>query len=152
MTRTQARELAMRLVYTLAENQRDPRELLDETLEPEYYETLAEEDELYKLRPKGDALNFLEHIVNGVSEHLAELDSYIETYAVGWQFYRISRTAVTIMRIAMYEVLYMPEIDNAVSMNEAIELAKKYDTPETVSFVNGVLGAFSKKELPNVGE
>jgi len=139
----------MRTVYALAESRRDATELLEDILDPEYYETLAEEDELYRLRPTKDALDYLKHIVTGVAEHMAELDGYIERNAVGWQFHRISRTAVTIMRVAMFEALYMPKIDNAVAMNEAIELAKKYDTPETVSFVNGVLGAFTKQELPH---
>jgi N utilization substance protein B len=144
--------LAVRLVYTLAENPADAKTTLEETLDAEYYATLADEDELYKLRPTGDALNYLERVVTGVSEHLAELDSYIEKHAVGWQFYRISRTAVSIMRVAMFEALYMPDIPRAAAMNEAIELAKKYDTPETVSFTNGVLGAFTKTEIPDAGK
>ena len=148
MTRTQTRELAMRMVYTLAENKKTVAELLEDMLEAEYYATLETEDELYKRAPNAEDREYLTTLVTGVAEHMPELDEYIDKHAVGWQFHRISRTAVTIMRLAMYEALYMPTIDIAVSMNEAIELAKKYDTPETVSFTNGVLGAFTKEEMP----
>ena len=74
------------------------------------------------------------------------LDGYVEKYAKGWKFDRISRTALAAMKVAMFEVMYMPEIPNAVAINEAVELAKKYDEPETVKFVNGLLGSFSRGE------
>ncbi|MDR0838397.1 MAG: transcription antitermination factor NusB [Oscillospiraceae bacterium] len=149
MTRTGARELAVRLVFALSENPRDARDLLDELLAPDYYPTLKGEDKLYSSRPKGEEREYLERLVTGVAEHGAELDAYIEKYAVGWQFYRISRTAVSVMRVAMYEALYMPDVPTRAALNEAVELSKKYDTPETVSFINGVLGAFAKSEIPD---
>ncbi len=148
MTRTGSREVAVRLVFALAENPRDAREVLDEVLADEYYPTLREEDELFKSRPKGEELEYLRRVVTGVQDHLAELDRYIEKYAVGWQFHRISRTALSVMRVAMYETLYVPGVPTKAAINEAVELTKKYDTPETVAFVNGVLGAFVKKEVP----
>ncbi len=148
MTRTGAREVAVRLVFALAENPRDAREVLDEVLADEYYPTLREEDELFKSRPKGEELEYLRRVVTGVQDHLAELDRYIEKYALGWQFHRISRTALSVMRVAMYETLYVPGVPTKAAINEAVELTKKYDTPETVAFVNGVLGAFVKKEVP----
>ena len=73
-------------------------------------------------------------------------DEYIERYSEKWDFDRISRTALAIMKTAMYEVLYMPDVPNGVSINEAVELAKKYEEPEVVPFVNGILGAFVKGE------
>ena len=148
MTRTGAREMAVRLVFSQSENPRDAREMLDEVLSPEYYPTLHDEDELFISRPKGEERKYLERVVVGVQDHLAELDRYIEKYAVGWQFHRISRTAVAVMRVAMYETLYVPEVPTKVALNESIELAKKYDTPDTATFVNGVLGAFVKSEVP----
>ena len=50
------------------------------------------------------------------------------------------------MRVAMYEILYMPDIPNGASINEAVEIAKKYETPETVKFINGILGTFVRQE------
>ena len=86
-------------------------------------------------------------MVKGVLAHGAELDGYIEKYARGWKFSRIPLVASAIMRVAMYEVLYMPDVPNAAAINEAVEIAKKYETPETVKFINGILGSFSRQEL-----
>ena len=80
--------------------------------------------------------------MKGVYDHGAELDGYISKYAIGWSFSRISRMAAAVMRVAMYEILYMPDIPTAAAINEAVELAKHYETQEAVSFINGILGAF----------
>ena len=80
--------------------------------------------------------------------HGAELDGYIEKYAIGWQFARIPRVAAAIMRVAMYELLYMPETPSAVVINEAVKIAKHYEDDKVVSFLNGILGSFYRGELP----
>ena len=80
-------------------------------------------------------------------EHAAELDADIEKYAKGWRFERISLVASAIMRVAMYEMLYMADIPAGVAINEAVEIAKKYETPETVKFINGILGSFVRAEI-----
>ena len=64
-------------------------------------------------------------------------------------FSRIPRTATAIMRVAMYEILYMPEIPKAAAINDAVEIAKKYEDEKVVSFVNGILGAFIREEFPD---
>ena len=86
--------------------------------------------------------------MKGVYEHGAELDGYISKYAIGWSFSRISRMAAAVMRVAMYEILYMPDIPAAAAINEAVELSKHYETQETAAFINGILGAFVRGELP----
>ena len=55
--------------------------------------------------------------------------------------------ASAIMRVAMYEILYMPDIPNGTAINEAVEIAKKYESPETVRFLNGILGSFVRQEI-----
>ncbi len=97
-----------------------------------------------QLRKKQE--QYIRKLVCGVNEHAAELDSYIEKYAVGWKFERIPLVASAIMRVAMYEMLYMPEIPNAAAINEAIEIAKKYEDGKVVSFMNGILGSFVRQE------
>ena len=52
------------------------------------------------------------------------------------------------MRLAMYEILYMPEIPNGAAINEAVEIAKKYEAPDVVRFINGILGSFVRAEIP----
>jgi len=125
----------------------DSKELLSQVFEDEYYATLKTEDELYEEAADKRQIEYITRLVNGVSEHSAELDGYIDKYAVGWKFGRISRTAVAIMKTAMFEVMYMPDIPNKAAINEAVELAKHYEPPETVAFVNGVLGSFVRGEI-----
>lgn len=146
MTRTVAREIAFRLCFSVSENPTDPAEVLMRVFEEDYYSSLETEDKLYKDSPDEKQLEYITSLVTGVSEHSAELDGYIDKYAIGWKFGRISRTAAAIMKTAMFEVLYMPEIPDGAAINEAIELAKRYEPPETVSFINGVLGGFSRAE------
>ena len=76
-----------------------------------------------------------------------ELNHMIEKYARGWKLERISRIAAAIMRCAMCEILYMDDVPNAAAINEAVELAKGYEEPETVAFINGVLGSFMRGEV-----
>ena len=95
---------------------------------------------------------YIRKLVEGVGEHGYELDEYISKYAIGWKFQRIPRIAAAIMRVAMFEVLYMPEIPASAAINEAVELAKKYDEPKVASFVNGILGSFVRKELSGGGD
>ena len=146
MKRTVAREIAVRLCFAISENPSDPKELISKTFEKEYYYSLGAEDEIYKNRPNNKQLEYITELVTGIYEHSAELDGYIEKYAVGWKFGRISRTATAIMKLAMYEVLYMPDVPDKAAINEAVELAKRYEEPETVSFINGILGSFSRNE------
>jgi N utilization substance protein B len=147
MTRTVAREIAVRLCFSISENLSEPAEVLSCVFKEEYYSTLKDEDKIYKDSPDDKQLEYITQLVTGVFEHSAELDGYIDKYAVGWKFGRISRTAVAIMKTAMFEVLYMPDIPDKAAINEAVELAKRYEPPVTVSFINGVLGSFSRSEI-----
>ena len=146
MNRTVAREIAVRLCFSLSENPTDPGELLSVVFGEEYYSSLKKEDRLYSQMPDAKQLDYISRIVAGVSEHAAELDGYIDKYAVGWRFGRISRTAAAIIKTAMFEVLYMPDVPDSAAINEAVELAKRYESQETVSFINGILGAFARTE------
>ena len=146
MRRTTAREIAVRLTFSLAENPTDPSELLSVFFDEDYYASLKEEDEAYSDFPDKAQSEYIWRTVTGIIEHAAELDGYIEKYSIGWKFGRISRTAAAIMKTAMYEVLYMPDVPDRSAINEAVELAKHYEPPETVSYINGVLGSFSRAE------
>jgi len=147
MKRSVAREIAVRLCFAVSENPTDPEELLSRTFEEEYYSSLQAEDELYNSKPNKKQLEYITNLVTGIYQHSAELDGYIDKYSVGWKFGRISRTAAAIMKLAMYEVLYMPDVPNRAAINDAVELAKRYEPPETVPFINGVLGSFSRGEV-----
>ena len=146
MVRNTAREIAIHLSYQLNFTRQDPEELLKEYLSPERFAQLAGEDETYREPPGPKQCQYITRLVTGVAAHRAELDGYIEKYAVGWKFARIPMVAAAIMRVAMYEILYMDDIPNGVAINEAVELAKKYETDEVVKFINGILGTFVQKE------
>ena len=147
MVRNTAREIAIHLSYELSFTDKAVEDLLDQRLTAETFASLAEEDEIYQEAPNAKQADYIRRLVRGVKEHGAELDGYIEKYAKGWRFSRIPLVASAVMRVAMYEVMYMPDIPNAAAINEAVEIAKKYETPETVKFINGILGSFSRQEL-----
>ena len=88
--------------------------------------------------------DFALRLANGAAEE--ELDGRIEAAAHKWSMQRISRVALAIMRLALYEILYEEEIPTSVSINEAVELAKKYGCDEEATFVNGVLGGIVKAQ------
>ena len=145
MLRNTAREIAVHLAYELSFTALP----LETCLNAERFAELAGEDALYQEAPDQLQRDYIARLVTGVSEHAAELDGYIAKYARGWKFSRIPLVASAIMRVAMYEILYMPEIPNGAAINEAVEIAKHYETPETVKFINGILGSFARQELPD---
>ncbi len=147
MTRNTAREIAVHLAYELSFTDLSPEELAEERLSKERFETLTAEDELYAEAPGPTQSEYIRTIVAGVAAHAPELDGYIAKYAKGWSFERIPLVASAIMRVAMYEVLYREDIPNGAAINEAVEIAKKYETPETVKFINGILGSFAREEI-----
>jgi len=147
MVRNTAREIAIHLSYELSFTNKQIDELLDERLTKEAFAALAEEEPLYQDVPNAKQAEYIRRLVKGVEEHAAELDGYIEKYAKGWKFSRIPLVASAIMRVAMYEILYMQDIPNGAAINEAVEIAKKYESPETVKFINGILGSFVRQEI-----
>ena len=148
MTRSAAREIAIQLGFSVAASGLDPQAAVEEFFEPEHYASLAqEEDGVYGEKPSKKDIEFITRSVAGVAEHSGELDSYIGKYAQGWRPERISRSAAAILRQAMFEILYMPDVPDASAMDEAVELSKGYEDPDVVAFINGVLGGFYRAEV-----
>ena len=85
-------------------------------------------------------------LAQGAEEKLAELDARIEEHSHKWSHNRISRVALAVLRLAVYEMLYEDETPVSVAINEAVELAKRYGGEEDSSFVNGVLGGISRQQ------
>ena len=81
----------------------------------------------------------------GVCDRQQELDGYLAKYSVAWNVSRISRLARAVMELAMYEALYVEDVPMNVAINEAVKLTQKYEEQETVAFVNGILGSFSRE-------
>ena len=146
MTRTVAREIAILLSFPAPEEAESAEERLDRFFEPEHYATMAEENEIFAEFPDGRQMDYIRTLVKLILEKRPELDSYIEKYARGWKIGRISRAAAAILRCAMGEILWIPDVPVAAAINEAVELTKKYEDADVVAFVNGVLGSFVRCE------
>ena len=147
MTRSNAREIAVHMIFELGFGNRSAEEILETEMTPERFAQIGEEEALYSQFPNEKQAQYIRELVKGTFSHGPELDDYISRYAVGWSFQRIPRMAAAIMRTAMYKILYMPDIPNAAAINAAVELTKSYETPEVVSFVNGILGSFARAEF-----
>jgi N utilization substance protein B len=87
-------------------------------------------------------MSYIEDILNGCNRNMDKIDEIIRSGSIGWRFDRISKVDLSILRLALYEILYRDDIPESVSINEAVELAKKYGGEKTGSFVNGILGNF----------
>lgn len=129
MTRREAREQAFILVFEKSFNeQAEITELI--ALAKEF--GVVEDDE------------FLEALVTTTCDKQNEIDEHISNNAKGWKLNRISKVSLAILRLALAEILYFEDIPAGVSINEAVELAKKYATDEDASFVNGLLGTVAR--------
>lgn len=106
---------------------------MDEITEPLSELSFRDEDKAYIMAA-----------VSGVMENLGEIDEKIESNSKGWKKSRISSVCLSALRLAIYEILYMPDIPKSVSINEAVEIIKTYDDPKTASFANGILGKLEK--------
>ena len=144
MTRANARELAVHLIYGRDFTGDTPEEVVELRLAKDYYAKLSAENEVYAERPSKAQLAYIDSVVSGVANRTDDLNEHIQKYSIGWDVSRISRLARSIMQLAIYEILYVGDVPTGVAISEAVRMAKKYDGDDTGSFVNGILGAFSR--------
>jgi len=144
MTRGDARELAVHLIYAHFFTGEEPEVLVASRMEREYYKKLAEENQVYTERPSHAQMGYIDTVVTGVTNRQDELNEYIRKYSIGWDVSRISRLARAILQLAIFEMLYIDDVPVSVAASEAVRLAKKYDGDDTSAFVNGILGSFSR--------
>ena len=142
MTRANARELAVHLIYGREFTGEEPEQVVSVRLDKEYYEKLSAENEVYSDRPSRAQLKYIDNVVSGVANRAEDLDAEIQKFSIGWDVKRISRLARCVMQLAIYEILYVEDVPAGVAVSEAVRLAKKYDGDDTGAFVNGILGAF----------
>ncbi len=94
----------------------------------------------------GEQAEYINRVVFGTAENLKTIDDKITEFAKDWTIDRISAVSLAVMRLSVYEMLYCEDIPNAVSVNEAIAIAKKYEGEEAAPFVNGILGSIQKQQ------
>ena len=148
MTRGNARELAVHLIYGRAFTGEEPEQVISTRMEKEYYAQLAEENDVYSDRPSRAQLRYIDTGVTGVANREEELDEQIQKYSIGWDISRISKLARCILRLAIYEIQYVDDVPAGVAVSEAVRIAKKYNDNDTGAFVNGILGSFVRNLAP----
>lgn len=127
MTRAQEREQAFILIFERAFNMdTDADDIIGYAVEARLLEPSVFSVSLFKQ----------------TYEKLPEIDAVIEQYAIGWKIERLSKVTLSVLRLAICEILYVDSIPHGVSANEAVELAKKYATADDAAFINGILGSF----------
>ena len=146
MTRADARELAVHLIYSREFTGEEPAQVVAVRLQKEYYAQLAAENEVYTDRPSKSQLNYIDTVVAGVANRTDELNDEIRKYSIGWDISRISRLTRAVMQLAIFETLYVEDVPVGVAVSEAVRLAKKYDGDDTGAFVNGILGSFARAQ------
>ena len=132
MGRRASREAAMKLLYQLELQKGDRKEQLETALEAENY--------------TASDINYIRSVIDGVDEKVALIDRVIEKYAMGWKINRLSKVDLSILRLGIYEILYREDIPFSVSVNEAVELAKRYSNEDAGAFVNGLLAKVTKED------
>ncbi|MBQ8235294.1 MAG: transcription antitermination factor NusB [Clostridia bacterium] len=131
MTRREERELAFSLLYQMTfDMEKEPMLLYLQEMDARGFEDSE----------------YVKSVVTGCHEKREELDTLIEKYSNGWKVRRISRVSLAIMRLCIYEMTSMPEIPYNVSINEAVELCKRYNDEKAPAFVNGILNTIADKE------
>ncbi len=130
MSHTVSREIAMKRLYAETVGGVDS---VEDALEQSEREALSEEDAL-----------FSDRLYEGVHAHIEEIDGEISAHAKDWSIGRIAKVDLSILRIAVYELLYEPGIPVGATVNEAVELAKEFGGEKSAGFINGVLGAVAK--------
>ena len=103
---------------------------------------------LIDFTPEEEDSRYINTVVEGVAEHVNELDALIASYSPSREIDRIARVDLCILRVALYEMLYCADTPESVAINEAVELAKRFSEPASARFINGVLGAISRSEQP----
>lgn len=131
MKRSQARDWAFKLIF---ESQFKP-----ELSANDIYDSAESIEDFEK-----DA--YMCTVFEGVLSSIDELDATISKYAAGWSSDRISKVSLAILRLSLYEMRHLDDVPMSVSINEAVELAKKYDTDNAPSFINGILNSIAKAE------
>ncbi len=135
--RTQARECALQILYQYEIN---PEPL------PDLFERFWQQEE--QTAATKEVRDFAEKLARGTCEHQAEIDKVISQYADNWELHRMAIIDRNIMRFATFELLFASDIPPKVTINEAVNLAKKFSQEESGKFVNGILDKINHTEKP----
>jgi transcription antitermination protein NusB len=137
--RTRARELALQFLYTYEMRGEDAMADLGPFVEHHTKTGDADSVEDQSVGQREEVANYADDIIRGVHDNLVDLNTWIEHIARNWRLDRMAYLDRNVLRIAMYELLFQPDVPFKVVINEAIDMAKRYSTSQSGSFVNGIL-------------
>jgi len=150
MTRANARELAVHLIYAREFTGDEPELVIATRMEKEYYSQLSSENPVYEDRPNRSQRAYIDSVVVGVANRIDELNEIISKFSIDWDISRISKLTRTVMQLAIFEIQYVDDVPTGVAIAEAVRIVKLYDTDEAGRFVNGILGSFARSLSPEV--
>lgn len=133
-SRRKSRELALQIVYSFQTNKKS----IEKVFEDAFFKNST-----LKVREYASIL------INGILNNKKEVDKVISSYSKNWKISRIPLIDHIILQIAIYEIIYSEDVPAVVGINEAIELTKKFSTPDSKKFVNGILDKFYKDHINN---
>lgn len=149
--RRRGRELALKIIYSL----QDQNATIESILDDFWSNFRFNEDALGEpLEDGGESIPaevrlFAEGLVQGVIEHLETVDEVLEASSTNWALDRMARVDISLLRLAAYELMFRPDVPTSAVINEAIEIGKRYGTKETPAFVNGILDKISRLHRPS---
>jgi N utilization substance protein B len=139
MKRRKGREIALQILYQ------------KEAAQIPIDEAINNYKNYFNIEANNEVFKFGEELALGVNENIEFIDNLIKKYTPSWPLERLNLTDKNILRLAIYEMFFRPDIPEVVSINEAIELAKLYGTDDSPAFINGVLDSIYKKEIKSKG-
>ena len=143
MSRRELREQIFKFIFRVEFNDREEMPEQEQFFF-ENLEAAAQENELPRISETDAA--YISDKGNRILEKLDEIDTMINTRAKGWTTQRMGKVDLTILRLAVYEIIFDKDVPTSVAINEAVELAKRFGQDESSGFVNGVLAKFAVKK------
>lgn len=140
------RELALKVLYALFDQETEPRLVLDRFWGHFRFadDVLGDPQEDSSKPLPAEVVSFTESLVFGVYSHLESIDNAVKEFSTNWALDRMARVDLAILRLAAYELLYCPSVPSSVIINEAIEIGKRFGAQETPAFVNGILDQIAR--------
>ncbi len=145
--RRQGRELALKVLYSLYDHDMEIDFILKDFWDNFRFrdDVLGEPLEEVTRSVPAHVKAFAETLIRGVVNNLEEIDATIDQFSTNWALERMARVDLSLMRLAVFELIYLPDVPASVAINEAIEIGKRYGTKETPPFINGILDKISQQ-------
>lgn len=145
MSRTTARAAAMQMIFERIAGGQGGEDTLRMVYDELREDGLPGVEKIGRKEPDEEDRQYITAALEGVMEHRDEIDSRIGGAARGWTLERMSLVDLTILRLAVWEIMYVDEVPGSVSIAEALEMTERFSDPEDKSFVNGVLGTILRE-------